>query len=239
VFLDEETVHHARDPLFAIAGESGQSPLFLDFVNVRHVSSAALGTLVALHRALLAAGRRLTICNLRPEVRQVFAVAGLDRFLDLRPAEPGGNPADEGCTPGPGAGVLVADDELAVRCLLEVLLRREGLQVWSAANGGQAVEVYRSHPGAIGLVLLDVLMPGMDGPHALAAIQKLCPTVRCCFMTGGSGPYSEEALLGSGAVRVFRKPFAAAAVLDTVRRLVSPGARAGSERWIELPQQGA
>jgi anti-anti-sigma factor len=239
VSLDEEAIRRARDPLFAIAFEPGHSPLFLDFVNVRHVSSAALGTLVALHRALLAAGRRLTVCNLRPEVRQVFAAARLDSFLDLRPTEPGGSPADEGYTPAPGPGVLVADDELAVRCLLEVVLRREGLQVWTAADGGRAVELYRSHAAAIGVVLLDVLMPGMDGPHALAAIQKLCPAVLCCFLTGGEGPYSEKALLDSGAVRVFRKPFAAADVLDTVRRLLSPGAWSGSERWIELPPQGA
>jgi anti-sigma B factor antagonist len=137
VSLDEDTVHHSRDPLFAIAGEPSHSPLLLDFANVRHVSSAALGTLVSLHRGLRAAGRRLTICNVRPEVHEAFAVTHLDRFLDLRPAPPEGSPADQGCPPGAGAGVLVVDDEPAVRYLLEVVLRREGLQVWPAAGGGR------------------------------------------------------------------------------------------------------
>jgi CheY-like chemotaxis protein len=185
-----------------------------------------------LHKGLLAAGRRLTIYNLGPEVYEVFAATGLDKLLCLRPAG-GGHP------PPAGAGVLVADDEPVVRYLLEVVLRREGLRVWSAADGGQAVALYRSHPGAVGVALLDVLMPGTDGPHALAAIQKLCPDVRCCFMAGGMAPYTEEALLQMGAARVFRKPLAAADVLGTVRRLLSPGAPAGSERWIELPPHGA
>jgi anti-anti-sigma factor len=239
VSLDEDTIHNSRDSLFAFASEPRQSPVHLDFGNVCHVSSAALGTLVALHRGLLAAGRRLTIYDLSPEVYEVFAVTRLDRLLDLRPAGRGGNAADGGRPASAEAGVLVVDDEPAVRSLLEVVLRREGLRVWSAAGGRQAVELCRAHPGAIGVALLDVLMPELDGPQVLAALRQLCPALRWCFMTGGPGPYSEKALVCSGAARVFRKPFVLVEVIETVRRLLSPGARAGSERWIELSPQGA
>jgi CheY-like chemotaxis protein len=82
-------------------------------------------------------------------------------------------------------------------------------------------------------------MPELDGPHALAALQKIFPAVRCCFLTGGPGPCSEEALLAAGAVRVFRKPFVLADVIETVRQLLPPGARARAERWVEIPPQGA
>jgi anti-anti-sigma factor len=239
VSLDEHTIHRVRDSLFAVASEPGRSSVLLDFGNVRHVSSVALATLVSLHRGLLAAGRRLTVYNLGPEVYEAFALPGLDNFLDLRPAEQDGKPPGEGRPPEPEAGVLVVDDEPAVRSLLEVVLRREGLQAWSAAGGRQAVELCRAHPGTFGVALLDVLMPEMDGPQALAALRGLCPGLRWCFMTGGLGAYSERALLCSGAARVFRKPFELAEVIATVRRLLSPGARAGSERWIELPPQGA
>ena len=239
VSLDEGAVQHSRDSLFAVAGVPGRSPLHLDFGNVCHVSSAALGTLVALHRGLLAAGRRLTIYNLGPEVYEAFASTRLDRFLDLRPAGPGDSAGDGGRPAGPGAGALVVDDEPAVRSVLEAVLRREGLQVWSAAGGRQAAELCRAHPGAVGVALLDVRMPEMDGPLVLAVLLKLCPDLRWCFMTGGPGPYCERALLRAGAARVFRKPFVLAEVLETVRRLLAPGARAGSERWIELSPQGA
>jgi DNA-binding NtrC family response regulator len=71
------------------------------------------------------------------------------------------------------------------------------------------------------MVLLDVLMPGLDGPHTLARLQKLSPAVRCCFMTGNHTPYTEETLLQMGAVRVFRKPFAFTEVIDTLNQLAS------------------
>jgi anti-anti-sigma factor len=235
VSLDDNTIYLARDSLFAIAAEQNRSPLLLDFGNVHSVSSAALGTLVALHRGLLAAGRRLTFRNLNPEVYEVFAVTRLDRLLDLRPAEPDGPVAEDARPPG----VLVADDEPALRVLLGTALGRAGLRVWSAADGAEAVELYRANPGEIGVALLDVAMPRMDGPHALAALRKLCPAVCCCFMTGGPGPYSEEALLAAGAARVFRKPFVLDEITRTIRVLAESAPRAAEERWIELPLRGA
>jgi CheY-like chemotaxis protein len=89
------------------------------------------------------------------------------------------------------------------------------------------------------VALLDVLMPEMDGPQVLAALRRLCPALRWCFMTGGPGPYSEKALLCSGAARVFRKPFALADVIETVCRLAHRARVAGVDRWIELPPHGA
>ena len=65
--------------------------MLLDLGNVKYVSSALLGALVGLHKELLAAGRRLILRNLRPQVLEVFLVARLDEFLDLGPAEPGWN----------------------------------------------------------------------------------------------------------------------------------------------------
>ena len=85
------------------------------------------------------------------------------------------------------------------------------------------------------MVLLEVRMPGMDGPHTLTALQKLCPTVRCCFMTGNLTPYTEEALLRMGAVRVFRKPFAFTEAIDTLHQLACRSPRRRQDRWIATP----
>jgi DNA-binding response OmpR family regulator len=114
-------------------------------------------------------------------------------------------------------------------CVLAARLRQEGFEVWLAGHGHQAIELYRRYLEEIAVVLLDVLMPGMDGPHTLTALQKLCPTVRCCFMTGNPTPYTEEALLKMGAVRVFRKPFAFSEVMEALNQLAnrSPSASAG------------
>ncbi len=56
-------------------------------------------------------------------------------------------------------------------------------------------------------MLLDVRMPGMDGPQTLAALKRINPAVLCCFMTGYAGDYTGEGLLALGAVRLFEKPF--------------------------------
>lgn len=107
VSLNDDTIYLARDCLFAIAAEPNRSPLLLDFGNVYAVTSTALGTLVALHRGLLAAGRHLTLRNLRPEVYEVFAVTRLDLVLDLRPAEPEDGAPDTArrpAQPGPEVG---------------------------------------------------------------------------------------------------------------------------------------
>src|SRR4029077_6896841 len=182
VSLDEESLHCIHDQLLALADESSESELLLDFGNVDYVSSTALGTLVSLHKKLLARGRHMTVGNLSPQVHEVFAVTRLDKFLNLRleglEAEPD---AQEGQSGSP-SGFLVVDDETAVLYVLAARLRIEGFKVWLACHGHQAIELYLRHREAIAVVLLDVVMPGMDGPHTLTALRKLCPTVCCCFM---------------------------------------------------------
>jgi anti-anti-sigma factor len=201
VSLDEETLHRIHDQLLALADERSESALFLDFSNVEYVSSKALGSLVSLHKKLLARGRRMTVGNLGPQVHEVFAVTSLDRFLHLHLAGLEAEPAAQDGPPGSPSGFLVVDDETAVLCVLAARLRIEGFKVWLAGHGHQAIELYQRHREEIAVVLLDVLMPEMDGPHTLTALQKLCPTVRCCFMTGNPAPYTEEGLLQMGAVR--------------------------------------
>jgi anti-anti-sigma factor len=230
VSLDEDTNEQARDQLLALAEEATRSPLLLDFRNVTYLSSSALGALIALHRSLLSKGRRLTIHNLRPPAYEVFRVTRLDELLDLQPADR----TDERSEPSRSVGVLVTDDNHAVRSTLTAILRREGFAVWEATNGGQALELYRRHADALDVVLLDVLMPELDGPGTLLALQNLCPHVRCCFITGGSGPYTEEALLRRGAVRVFWKPFSFVDLIDAVQQLGSQAARRRRDHWIEL-----
>jgi anti-sigma B factor antagonist len=186
--LDEEVLDHIDGQLLALADEPSDSDLLLDFGNVEYVSSRALGTLVSLHKRLLARSRHLTVGNLRPDVYEVFAVTRLDQLLDLRLAGQGDEPEAEGGYALPPTGVLVVDDEPAVLCVLAARLRQDGYQVWVAGRGHQAIALYQQHRKEIAVVVLDVLMPGIDGPHTLTALQKLCPTVRCCFMSGNPAP---------------------------------------------------
>lgn len=104
-------------------------------------------------------------------------------------------------------GILVVDDEPLVRKLLERALELEGFRVWPAADGGQALTLYRDRGQEIAVVLLDVRMPGLDGLQTLSALQQLNPDVCCCLMSGHTGNYDHSELLKHGAAHVFPKPF--------------------------------
>ena len=123
---------------------------------------------------------------------------------------------------GPQArkSVLVVDDEPGLLRLLEVGLPKLGFDVRTAAGGAKAVEFYRQNQDTIDLVLIDVTMPGMDGPATLAALQQINPQVRCCFMTGQSFTRSPNQLLALGAAEVFCKPFSSLAWLGAQLRTV-------------------
>src|SRR6516165_1997758 len=104
-------------------------------------------------------------------------------------------------------GVLVVDDQPFVRCLLQLGLERNGFDVWLAADGREAIRLYRKHRDDIAVVLLDVHMPGLDGPQTLDALRELNPEVRACLMSGDAGIDDPEGLRQRGAARVIVKPF--------------------------------
>jgi len=131
-------------------------------------------------------------------------------------------------TPPGGArkpGILIVDDEEYVRAILQTWLRQQGFAVWLAADGQEALELYSRHREAIDVILLDVRMPRLDGPETLAAIQQLNPRVRCCFMSGDLGRYTESSLCTAGAAAVIRKPFQLAEVGRLVRELATNAER--------------
>jgi two-component system, OmpR family, response regulator len=123
---------------------------------------------------------------------------------------------------GLGREVLVVDDESTVLTMLDFALRRHAFTVRRAAGGEAAVEVYRRHRGTVAVVLLDVQMPGMDGPQTLAALREIEPEIRCVFMSGNTGRYTAEELLALGAAQILQKPFsldeAIRTLLEVARR---------------------
>jgi CheY-like chemotaxis protein len=118
-------------------------------------------------------------------------------------------------------GVLVVDDEAGVRGVLKVWMRQQGFVVWVAANGQEALDLYWRHHHSIDVVLMDVRMPGLDGPQTLAALQQLNPQLRCCFMSGDLGCYTLETLQDLGAAAVLRKPFDFAEVARVLGEQIS------------------
>ena len=72
--------------------------------------------------------------------------------------------------------ILVVDDEEMIRSLIRKYAEFEGNQVTEAENGMEAVELCRRHPGAYDIIIMDVMMPELDGFSAVAEIRKTCNT---------------------------------------------------------------
>jgi CheY-like chemotaxis protein len=120
--------------------------------------------------------------------------------------------------------VLVVDDNELARTLLSYIVQGQGFEARFAADGWQAVEICSRE--TVDLVILDVVMPGMDGPKTLEMLKLHNPGIRCCFATGGTKDYTDEDLLERGAARVFKKPFSALEIGQGLQHLLKDTARA-------------
>lgn len=121
-----------------------------------------------------------------------------------------------------GPGVLVVDDETCVRSLLAAGLAAHGFIVRAVSAGAEAVALYASHRELIDVVLMDVCMPGLDGPATLRALRSINPDIRCCFMSGGLGDHTEDSLRSSGSAVLLRKPFRIEEAARILAAMASP-----------------
>jgi PAS domain S-box-containing protein len=116
--------------------------------------------------------------------------------------------------------LIVADDEPVVLKALERMLRRLGYDVVSAADGEAACLAFESDPDGFALVVLDIMMPKLKGPGALARMRALRPAVPALLITGYAGQLPPETR-GSAPVRVLQKPFSSAELSEEIQRILA------------------
>src|SRR5262245_52523101 len=85
--LQEREVSELSNGLLRLAGDSGPTRMLVDFGAVVSLTSSVLSSLLRLRKCLRERGGRLAVCGLRPEVREVFALAGLEDTLNVYPTE--------------------------------------------------------------------------------------------------------------------------------------------------------
>jgi two-component system, cell cycle sensor histidine kinase and response regulator CckA len=93
-------------------------------------------------------------------------------------------PVQDRSAPLAGTMLLVTDDDIGVRSLISFVLERAGSTVVQAGTGREAVAVVRERCADIDAVLLDVMMPEMNGPEALPVIRGECPGLPVVFFSG-------------------------------------------------------
>jgi anti-sigma B factor antagonist len=85
--LDEPTIQAIAEQLFVLVDEQGKRKMLLNFSNVEYMSSAALGKLINLHKKLTTLSGRLTMCNVIPQIMEVFQITKLDKIFKIFPNE--------------------------------------------------------------------------------------------------------------------------------------------------------
>ena len=116
--------------------------------------------------------------------------------------------------------VLVVDDDLAVRESLRRALRLEGYDVELAADGGEALQRLESNGDDPDLVVLDVLMPNVDGLEVCRRLRRTGRRVPVLMLTARDEVVDRVAGLDAGADDYVVKPFALEELLARVRALL-------------------
>src|SRR5260370_26748146 len=88
--------------------------------------------------------------------------------------------------------ILVVDDEALVRSLARDILLGAGYRVLEAEDGERALRVAEEYPGAIDVLLTDVVLPGINGKEFAARLTALRPDTKMIFMSGRAAEVVSE-----------------------------------------------
>lgn len=116
--------------------------------------------------------------------------------------------------------ILLIDDEDDIREILSYNLEREGFQVLTAENGKKGIELaFAEKPD---LILLDVMMPGMDGVEVCEEIRRTkgMENILICFLTARNEDYSQIAGLDAGADDYISKPIKPRVLISRINALL-------------------
>jgi signal transduction histidine kinase/ActR/RegA family two-component response regulator len=102
--------------------------------------------------------------------------------------------------------VLIVDDEEQMRLMAQETLEHAGYKTLLATNGAEAVRLYARHRDIIDLVVLDLVMPIMNGTDTLQALRTFDSKAKVLIMTGYTSEQHRE-LIAQGAMAIMMKPF--------------------------------
>jgi two-component system, cell cycle sensor histidine kinase and response regulator CckA len=121
---------------------------------------------------------------------------------------------------GQGERILVVDDEVLILEAVSAILESKGYHVLPAADGADAVAIFAKQPRQIECVLVDMMMPGMDGSATVAALRKLRPDVRVIATSGLRPTGNLAAEIAAGELAFLQKPYSDEQLLTLVHRTV-------------------
>jgi two-component system, cell cycle sensor histidine kinase and response regulator CckA len=116
--------------------------------------------------------------------------------------------------------VLLVDDEDDIRDLGATLISQFGYKVITANNGKEALEVYQREGNCISLIILDLIMPVMDGRQCLTEILRVNPNAKVIIASGHLESGSARDVMAVGAKGFVPKPYDMRQFLTTIREIL-------------------
>ena len=101
--------------------------------------------------------------------------------------------------------ILLVEDEVSIRKFIKINLEREGFEVFEAGSGEEGLEIAEREKPAI--VLLDIMLPGMDGFEVCDKLRKSFPHLGIIMLTAKAEDYDKIMGLQSGTDDYLTKPF--------------------------------
>jgi PAS domain S-box-containing protein len=117
---------------------------------------------------------------------------------------------------GNGETILVVDDDSAVREIIQASLDNYNYNTLSAADGVEAIAFYAQNKKLISVVLIDIMMPSMDGLTAIRTLKKINPQVRIIATSGLISNKNLVAAANIGVDNFLSKPYSIKELLDAV-----------------------
>lgn len=122
---------------------------------------------------------------------------------------------------GHGELLLVVDDEAPIRELAKTLLQTFAYKVLCARDGVEAISLYAQHKDEISAVLMDMMMPIMDGTITIRTLQKINPQIKIIAVTGLATSDQVATAMGSGVKAFLSKPYTAKELLNTTNGVLN------------------
>ncbi|MBX7104195.1 MAG: PAS domain S-box protein [Gemmataceae bacterium] len=123
-----------------------------------------------------------------------------------------------------GELILLIDDESAIRSMTRAALEDHGFRVITAAEGGEGLILFRQNSGTIRAVVVDMMMPGVDGPQVMAELRRDWPTVPIVAASGLKPTGATARAIEEFASTFLLKPYSDDDLVRTLNQLLG-GAR--------------
>ncbi|MDZ7966793.1 MAG: response regulator [Nostoc sp. DedSLP03] len=122
---------------------------------------------------------------------------------------------------GHGELILVVDDEDSIREVTQTWLEQNAYKVLVASDGIDAIALYTKHQQEISVVLVDMMMPYMDGPTTINVLKKINPDIKIIGVSGLASNHEMIKNLGNSVKTLLSKPYTSSDLLMNLQMVIS------------------